>query len=1119
MIAEILLAIIFAVFVLIGFYIIYKQVALVKKGELSYKEILLCIFYGLIFSMAVIIIVAMAFIFAIKSPDLWTMGINPPEKINELVLLIPLSVCLIYISLYPLIDFIYIAISSESKEGLTIFHRILGEKVINRINSKIISLFISLGVYFLIFVVPPLLITLAGVPFIMIWSTWFLVYPLMILTYFGAKGYIAGITNAFIHIPDMKRSIFLGYEDSKRSMDEFIDDPFPYITLGLMLFVFVWQWISMFQTLGFLATGSLAISTYSYSGMVFVTLLFGVVGYFTRFWGRKIQYRGIDVFFAAYLMAAVGINVLVNFLIVNIDKLTETFNSWVFTATIPPNSILFAIPAVIEEIVLITFTSYYFLSRKSEFNINLKFSKINQYAQTFDPVPLFNYLKSSDPEVSKNAQKALIKMYERIPHKVDIDIDHIKIKYQLLDGLCDDDPKVREVSYKIFLMLQDEAPEKIKQWVIEELRSPNYDKSIRIAQSLIETNFSFLKLIPIKLLTELTEDPEWRLKLISLKAISRLIKEVDVGMDNLNIQSLLNDPENKIQVEALNILSKTSYKVPIDLIINKINHPNKKIRASAIKNLKNFKLDEFDSELIPNLIPLMRDPSSLVRAAIFEVLGNLGNFKKYSIPIPPILDGLSSQNPKLREASVFAISKYFKEKPKAIDIKNIINKIDKRDTDSLLSIISVLGNMWRKNEEEILNILLDFIKVDSVDIKSKVSQILVEKTKYDPKLILSELVKIPDVSRFVSKGIISRTLIKMAQSYPDKIIPELIKLSESENKDIQLNVFSALEGLADEYSDQIDIKRILSILKTTSEEGIKKEASKILAKIAKQDPQSIKPVINEFLEVFDEQETSVKITLVKSFSEIAENNPNLISIDSAIQLFSEQDSFIRESAAKMIGKIGALSENYKDAVDALLNEALSDEDWIVREAAINALGKIVAQIKNKDFVIKKLISLLDDEETWVRRSAINLLSEIKELKPSEIPFKIIKNNTQHENENVREATAKLLKRYVEVDIDNIFDEIFDLLEDPSENVRNRMINSMDEIIRQKGITPFLPKLLKHLSDEFSIELQRSIAILLGRTVRYEEEEIKKRVISLLKIRCEMSQDETICGVLHRLTEG
>ena len=94
-----------------------------------------------------------------------------------------------------------------------------------------------------------------------------------------------------------------------------------------------------------------------------------------------------------------------------------------------------------------------------------------------------------------------------------------------------------------------------------------------------------------------------------------------------------------------------------------------------------------------------------------------------------------------------------------------------------------------------------------------------------------------------------------------------------------------------------------------------------------------------------------------------------------------------------------------------------------------------------------------------------------------------------------------------------------MLADESKEVRVNTIDVMVEIIQKRGITKILSNLLKNLSDESTIETQQSIARILGRTVRYEDDTIKKRVISLLKIRCEMSQDPVICGVLTRLKEN
>ncbi|TFF92987.1 MAG: hypothetical protein EU544_06545, partial [Promethearchaeota archaeon] len=353
---SITLFLLFLLFLFLGFFIIYKQVALVKKGEFTIFDLIQCVFYGVIFSMSVMVVLGMAFIFAVNTPSFWEPSeLNPnpasPPDISPLWLMTPVLVCLAYISFYPLVDFLYIALSEESDEGLTPFHKFLGENIINRWNNKSLSIISAIGFYLLVFIAPPLMFYFfLGFPFITIYVTWMIAYPLMILTFYGAKGWIAGFYNVVLHIEDLKRSIFIGFEDGERTLEEAKDFPNitgPRILMGLMLFVYVWAWISMMQTLAFYFTGSMAISTYSYAGMVFVTLLMGIVGYFTRFWGRKIKYRTIDTMFAAYLMAAVGINVLANFLIVNPEKLADTFNYTVIGFhELIPNFLLFAFAAV-----------------------------------------------------------------------------------------------------------------------------------------------------------------------------------------------------------------------------------------------------------------------------------------------------------------------------------------------------------------------------------------------------------------------------------------------------------------------------------------------------------------------------------------------------------------------------------------------------------------------------------------------------------------------------------------------------------------------------------------------------------------------------------------------------
>ncbi|MFW9880894.1 MAG: HEAT repeat domain-containing protein, partial [Candidatus Thorarchaeota archaeon] len=892
----------------------------------------------------------------------------------------------------------------------------------------------------------------------MIWITWMLVYPLMILTFYGSKGYIAGISNAYYHIPDIRRSIFLNFEDSKRGMKQFISQPIYYIILGLMIFVFIWAWISLIQTIIFFFTEKLAISTMS-SIFVFVTLFFGILGYFTRFWGRKIKYRGIDIYFAAYLMASIGINVLINFLIVNPEKLLFTFNLWAFTNQIVPNSLNFAWAAVIEEIVLIIFTSYYFLARNNDFIVNIKYSKITECGQTFDPIPLFNLIKHSDPKIRKHALETILMMFERIPLKNELILNDWKFKDSLLDGICDYDRNIRWICNNILIQLENDVPEIVLPWIIESLESPNYDKSIPIAKTLLKSNLPFVEKIPINLIINLIDDPEWRLRLLGLKVLGRLQpKNKDLAL-KLNIEKLINDPNSRIGVEILNLLVDSSYVLPIDILIDKIFHINNELSAAAIKSLKNLKIEQIDRKMLMKIIPFIKDPSSSVRASIFEFLTKIGNFKKNNIPLLPFLDGLVDSDEKTRESAVKVLEKYFEEEPDLLDIDGIVNKIDPNNFQILNSVVSLLGRLWKLNPEKILTIFMVFIKFEDDQLKNNISNFLIENSSNNLDLIIKNIIKIPDISKFLTKGIISKTLINISKKNPKQVVPILMNYLFDDNDDVRLNALNSIDGLIEEFLDFIDTNQIIKILKNDKSNQVKKKAVSIISKIAQEEPTLIKPFISEYMKLLTKEESSIRIVLSKSLLDIAKESPEIIPVEAIVDLLTDYDSFVRETSTKILGFIG-----YKaplSIIDALINKSLKDDEWIVREAAILTLGKIINYVDKKDQIIEKLVSLINDDQSWVRRSAMNILSNIKEVNNSNITFNDIKNNLQNADSKVREASARLIRIFSD-EIEEIFDKLLFLLEDESKEVRTSTIDSFVDIIQKIGLNRILTKLLQNL---------------------------------------------------------
>ncbi|GAG60907.1 unnamed protein product, partial [marine sediment metagenome] len=147
-------------------------------------------------------------------------------------------------------------------------------------------------------------------------------------------------------------------------------------------------------------------------------------------------------------------------------------------------------------------------------------------------------------------------------------------------------------------------------WIIEAIKSPNYDKSIPIASSLLETDLSLIKNIPIDNILDIINDSEWRLKYIGLQLFSKLYNVNKDIIQKLDVKKFINDPDSSVQVEILNILANSSYSIPLETLIDKIDHSNKGIRAAAIKNIKNLEIKKLNAQILSKFIPLLKDPTS-----------------------------------------------------------------------------------------------------------------------------------------------------------------------------------------------------------------------------------------------------------------------------------------------------------------------------------------------------------------------------------------------------------------------------------------------------------------------------------------------------------------------------
>ncbi|GAG88696.1 unnamed protein product, partial [marine sediment metagenome] len=109
------------------------------------------------------VVLAVAVIYTVRTPDFWDPETTPPE-VHPLILLIPFIFCLVYLTFYPLIDFLFIALSKESDEGLTPFHKFLSSKIINKSKNKILKILIAIVFYLSVFIFPPIILSILGLP-------------------------------------------------------------------------------------------------------------------------------------------------------------------------------------------------------------------------------------------------------------------------------------------------------------------------------------------------------------------------------------------------------------------------------------------------------------------------------------------------------------------------------------------------------------------------------------------------------------------------------------------------------------------------------------------------------------------------------------------------------------------------------------------------------------------------------------------------------------------------------------------------------------------------------------------------------------------------------------------
>lgn len=1121
---------IYVFFFLMGYYLISQQIKLIKAEVFSTFDYIKCVVYGFILASSFILIAIIIFLFAWKTQP-WFFLIPMSNNNLTAILLFAFSFTIIFLFLFPIFDLLYTAHSKNNK-GLTPFQEFIANKILHRVKRPF-SYLCAICIYFVLYILPLIILIRLGFPSVIAVTSIAVTYPVIILNYFGVLGYISGVSNAYYKIPVISRVNFLYYAREGRFLKDMIQDKYngliARVFYGLQVFFIFWICISLITTLQKMTAEVVTPIQTFLQWQVFISLFFGFTGYFTRFWARKIKFRTMDVLFSGWLVAVTGLNVMINYIVSNSGIFTEVFQAWsftrpiTFTNTFVNGDFLFFCPiAVVEEITILILTFYYLLEIKNDHFFKSKFSIVETASHQFKPIPLFNLIRVSQDAIRNHAKEELLRMYERLPYRNELNLLDNYFMNPIFDAVCDWNKNSKEMGLCILQSYFKSIPEKISTKINQILYSYNYDKKIPILQLILENKENILRFIKIDILYDLLSDKDYQVRLLSIKLLlNHPNLKNDIRVEK--ISNLLNDPEFQIQAEALQLIVSNKIGIDPNLIFLKIDHSNQKIKSAAILSL--VELGSIDlmknGSMVELLLNMLNTVEGHTKVAIIESLAKIGNFKKNNIPFKLFLKGLYDNDEGVKRASAQAISFYLNEQQNTSEsfdiLKKLIEDIQTVDDSIKVYILKILGERWEFNPEIIVPIILDNIKSRNKEIQSISSQIAVSLGNKKPQLILKHLLMLEEEVTYLKRGIVSETISKIFEKSPN-LVKLIIIYLENENETVRINVASSLSAIVDDFSGEIDIGKIINSMMKERSARVKKELIKFISGYGEKRPELIVKEITQILKILKDEDPLVRISALKMLIPIAKIKGVIIPFESIIVLLNDSDSSIRESAIKVIRNMQGLNDEQIKCIFYMMKELLNDRDWSVRNAAIDVIKTLGLSSKSPD-VLNKIFELLDSNEKYTKIKALEVIAEIAKTNPDIIPLENkIKKILKDPDSNVRGTCTEILGYYDEKHFELVFPLIIELMMDKDELVREHAQNSLVNISARVSMSTLLPKTLQYFSDETNILIQQSMALALKRVLKYENKAVKKRLIDILKIRCEISQDHIICQTLQELLQ-
>ncbi len=549
-----------------------QKIKIIEGKKSGIKEILISIIFGLIFASSAIFGVSI----------LLNIIFNLDTHIYSAV---SFSALLIFIVIYPLIDFIQMA--RPTNDAVMEIQAFIEAKFFSKVKG-LKAILMSLTLYAVLYIFPISIISiflkghLVSIIFI-----WFLLFPLFYLAYFGANGVVKNIIE----------STYSAQIPKNRAIEHFLTPMQANIrkSKGLIaLLPLLLAVNSMVQPI-IKATQSLEVQTSNASFLSYVSiassLIFGIQGFFSKYWTKKSKTKMIDFFFSAYIIAGIGINLFINFLTTDSASLFPLFQIEIFGFQLLSDleflthAYYLILPVLIIQSVITLFYSIIMLIQgNSESVASVKLGVLNKALKLPTEKDLMK-IKKMQLIKEEDIKKILKKSYQKIDY---VTILNSIVQPPVYTKFGNDlNERLRNKAVYTISILASENDERIKEIIeyllLETIKNQNLQNSAFLNQQCFQAMAEIGQYYPDRILTSLLDllpnaDPVLKQYILeALQTIGKSEKNMKHILEKTELVEMIKGKNFQVKKSAIQaVITMGVYANDIDLVFSKITEVLKK---------------------------------------------------------------------------------------------------------------------------------------------------------------------------------------------------------------------------------------------------------------------------------------------------------------------------------------------------------------------------------------------------------------------------------------------------------------------------------------------------------------------------------------------------------------